>query len=387
MTNKIRILIVLSLISLGLVFFFFILEPTVETRVSGLFPLPARESGFKVPELHKTLFVSDLHADTLLWGRDLLKKSSRGHVDIPRLQEGGVALQAFSVVTKAPLIFKEKNDAKPDGITLMSVAGRWPPSSWTKLSERALYQARKLHEAVADSNGELRLILSKKDLIQFRKDRGQNPRLVGAWLTIEGGHALDGDLALVDKLFEAGFRMIGPVHLFDNELGGSRSGQSRYGLTELGRQWLKKAEEKKIIVDLAHMSDRATSDILGLIKRPPMVSHTGVQAVCPTRRNLTDFQIRNIAKKGGLIGIGLWREVLCEESLAAFAKSARHVCRLVGCKHVAIGSDWDGYVTTAVDSAHTWAITAALQQEGFTEGEIKAIMGENVYEFLVKNLP
>ncbi len=371
----------------GLFFFFFGLEPLVETKVNGLFPLPSDERNIAIPELHKKLFVSDLHADTLLWNRDLLEESKRGHVDFPRLRKGGIALQAFSVVTKAPLIFKDKNDAEPDGITLMSVAGKWPVSSWTRLSERALFQARRLQEVVKASDGQIRLILNREDLKRFRKDRELNPNLVGAWLTIEGGHALDGDLSKLDSLFEAGFRMIGPVHLFDNDLGGSRSGVDRAGLTELGREWVKRAEEKKIIVDTAHLSDKATDEILNLMTRPPIVSHTGIKSVCAVERNLSDDFIKRIAAKGGIIGIGLWREVLCEENLSAVVKSIKHVCKLVGCRHVALGSDWDGYVTTAVDAAHIGWLTASLVKEGFTEADIRDIMGENVYRFLSENLP
>lgn len=381
---------ILSLITVFILlgtFFFFVLEKVVETELNGLFSLPPGEREITVPVLHQDLFVSDLHADTLLWDRNLLKENSRGHVDLPRLQKGHIALQAFSVVTKAPLFFREKNDGKPDGVTLISIASRWPKNSWSSLSERALYQARKLRETIAQSQGKMRLILNKNDLRQFREDRKKDPTLVGAWLTIEGGHALDGDLSKLDSLFEAGFRMIGPVHLFDNELGGSRSGENQGGLTNLGKRWIKQAEQKNIIVDLAHLSDQATGEALREMTRPPVVSHTGVRGVCPVDRNLSDEYIKLVAQKKGIIGIGLWKAVLCETSLAAVVKSMKYVCKLVGCQHVALGSDWDGTVSAAVDSAHIGQLTGLLLKEGLTENEIRGIMGENVYRFLLENLP
>ena len=92
--------------------------------------------------LHEKLFVADLHADTTLWNRDLLSRGGRGHVDVPRLVEGGVALQAFTIVTKTPRRMNiESNTADTDNITLLAVAQLWPPRTWNNLTERALYQA------------------------------------------------------------------------------------------------------------------------------------------------------------------------------------------------------------------------------------------------------
>jgi membrane dipeptidase len=100
--------------------------------------------------LHRQLTIADLHADSLLWGRDLLERSTDGHVDIPRLAEGNVALQVFSLPTKSPRGLNiEHNDDKSDTITLLALADRWPPATWTSLTQRALYQARRLHQFAA----------------------------------------------------------------------------------------------------------------------------------------------------------------------------------------------------------------------------------------------
>lgn len=373
---------------LAAVVFVFILQPMADNSLNSLFPLPPPELDLETPALHETLFVSDLHADTLLWDRDLLKANSRGHVDIPRLQQGNIALQALSVVTKAsPVYDLNGSDGTPDAVTLIGLTGGWPAKTWTSLSQRALYQAEKLKELIKKSKGQVRLISNRAELNKFRLDREQNKKLVGVWLSIEGGHALDGDLAKMDLLFEQGFRMMAPVHLFDNELAGSLSGHKKHGLTELGKKWIQKAEEKNIIIDLAHLSEAAAQEVLATATRPVMVSHTGIYGVCPISRNLSDEMIKAIAAKGGLIGIGLWKEVLCEESLSAVVRSIRHVCNLVGCQHVALGSDWDGTVTTAVDSAHIGWLTAMLIRENFSKEQIAGVMGENVYHFLSENLP
>lgn len=370
------------------IFSFLLLPHIIDQKVNSVLPQPTDKSLLEIPALHKTLFISDLHADTLLWERPLLKTSSWGHVDLPRLQKGHVALQAFSVVTKTPFFPNvEKNAISDAGTFALSLSQRWPIKTWTKLSERALYQASKLKKAISESQGQLRLILTHEDLMRFRENWDKNPYLVAAWLSIEGAHALDGDLSLLDLLYQEGFRMIGPAHLFDNEWTGSQSGEKKYGLTELGKKWVFEMNRKKMIIDLAHLSPKAFDEVLELSKRPSLVSHTGVQKVCNIPRNLTDAQIKKIAAKGGLIAVGLWKEVLCGEDINLVAQSIRHICNIVGCKYVAIGSDWDGFVTTVTDAEHIGWLTATLIKQGFSDYEIKGIMGENTFRFLLENLP
>ena len=102
-------------------------------------------------DLHRRLIVADLHADSLLWDRNLLQENAWGHVDVPRLIKGNIALQAFSVVTKTPRGLNiERNSAASDNIRLLSFAQRWPPRTWTSLQQRALYQAEKLHSFSPD---------------------------------------------------------------------------------------------------------------------------------------------------------------------------------------------------------------------------------------------
>src|SRR5882762_9103511 len=145
---KKKILITLAVIVLLLIgAFFFVVPGQLENRLNVALNPPPYMASERAVELHKKLLVSDMHADSLLWNRDLLDRGTRGHVDIPRLIEGNLALQAFTIVTKTPYVWKmniEHNDDKSDNITILAIAERWPTSTWSSLTQRALYQARKL---------------------------------------------------------------------------------------------------------------------------------------------------------------------------------------------------------------------------------------------------
>ena len=141
---------------------------------------------------------------------------------------------------------------------------------------------------------------SRADLAEFLKARGSSGQnRTAALLALEGLHPLEGKLENVDKLYEAGFRMAGLTHFFDNELGGSAHGVEKGGLTPFGRDVVARLEEKKMLVDLAHASPKVVDDVLAIARRPVVVSHTGVQTTCPGPRNFSDAHIRAIAARGG----------------------------------------------------------------------------------------
>src|ERR1700751_3644277 len=114
-------------------------------------------------------------------------------------------------------------------------------------------------------------------------------------LSIEGAHALDGNLANIDVLYKAGYRMMSPSHFFDNDIGGSSAGVAKSGLTDKGRSMIRNMEAKRMIVDLAHASSPTIDDVLAIATRPVVVSHTGVKATCNNNRNLSDSQIQRIS--------------------------------------------------------------------------------------------
>jgi membrane dipeptidase len=387
MKRKLSVIILLT-VGMGALAFFFVVPAAYEQFVNRARKGPPYAASERARSLHGRLFVADMHADSLLWDRDLLERSTRGHVDVPRLQEGGVALQFFTVVSKTPFASNyESNTERANAITLLGIAERWPARAWWSLKERALYQARKLDDTAARSGGQFVVIRTADDLSRFAERRKSDPRAVAGLLGIEGAYVLDGDVRNVDVLFDAGFRMMAPTHFFDNEWGGSAHGVEKTGLTERGREMIRRMEARGMLVDVAHASPRTIDDVLAIATRPVVVSHTGLRGVCDNQRNLSDEQARRIAATGGVIGIGFWDAATCGKDARAAARSMRYGANLVGVEHVALGSDFDGAVTEPFDATGVVEITQALLDEGFSDEEVALIMGGNVMRLLSETLP
>lgn len=384
-----RVLIVLLGTLIALILLAFGVAPSVvasrmNRTLDGALPPVSGEAS----RLHATLSVADLHADALLWRRDLLRRGEWGHVDVPRLLEGRVALQAFTVVTKTPRSMNiESNDGDSDNITLLAVLQRWPPRTWNDLTERAIHQANRLHDTAAGSGGRLSVIRTRDDLQGFLSTRSPGEPTVAAFLGLEGTHALGGDIGNVARLYEAGFRMFGLTHFFDNEVGASAHGVSGGGLTPFGEEVLERMQELGIAVDLAHASPTLIDDVLARVTGPILVSHTGVKGTCDNQRNLDDGRLAAIAATGGVVGIGLWETALCGDTPAHWAGAVRHAADVAGVDHVGLGSDWDGAVATIVDASQTAHLTQALLDAGFAEDDVRKIMGENVVRVMLETLP
>ena len=378
----------LAVVLLGAVAFFGVAPRWFDRNYNTVAQAPPYVASEAARQFHERLFVADLHADQLLWTRDLLQRASHGHVDVPRLIEGNVGLQVFSVVTKSPVGQNyESNAADTDQITPMVIAQLWPLRTWTSLKERALYQAQKLRHAAARSDGRLTLIRTKADLEQYLARRQQNPNVVAGLLAMEGLHPLEGDFANLDVFYDAGYRMLGLTHFFDNEVAGSAHGLDKGGLTELGRQVIRRMEQRHILVDLAHVSPQSIDEVLEMARRPVVVSHTGVHGTCAGPRNLSDRHLQRIAENGGVIGIGYWDGALCSVELDAIVRAIRYVADRVGIAHVALGSDFDGTTHTVFDTTGLVLLTEALLEDGFSEEEVGLIMGGNVLRLLRETLP
>ena len=338
--------------------------------------------------LHARLDLADLHSDTLLWARDVLARGTTGHVDVPRLAQGRFALQVFSAVTKSPEgqnYDRTKGDS--DQIALLVKVQLWPLKTWNSLLERALYQAEKLNAAAKRDPRALTVVRTRADLQRLMARRAKGETVVGGLLAIEGAHALEGDLANLKRLSDAGYRMIGLTHFFDNDLGGSLHGVSKGGLTPFGVQTVLAMDEAGLIIDVAHASEKVVDDVLALTKRPIVVSHTGVRGACKSPRNLSDAHMKAIAAEGGLIGIGYWDGAVCDTTPAGVVKSLRYAIDLVGADHVALGSDYDGTTTVRFDASESVALIDAMLKTNFTEEEIRKVAGENTLRFLAQNLP
>jgi len=353
-------------------------------------PYPASD---RARALHAKLSVVDLHADPLLWGRDLLRRSRHGQVDVPRLIEGNVTLQVFAAATKSPRHLNiERNDDRSDDITLIALASGWPPATWRSLLARARHMADRAHAMADSSGGDLTIIRSSADLRSHlaRRSMGgtvDRPVPTAGLLAIEGAHALDDDVANVDVLFDAGFRMLSPSHFFDNAFGGSAHGIVKGGLTAAGREMVQRLEARGMIVDVAHASAATIDDVLAMATRPVTASHTGVRGTADNARNLSDAHLRGIAATGGVVGIGFWDTATGGDDVAAIARSIAYAVSVAGIEHVGLGSDFDGGVSVPIDATGLVQITDALLDLGFDDDAIARVMGGNALRVLADVLP
>lgn len=319
---------------------------------------------------HDEICVLDLHADTAKLmeklGYDLGARHERplpsaanliGHVDIPRLRDGGVAGQFFSFWT-API----------------STRGR------TRSVER---QLDALDLALANYPSDLVWARTGSDVVAA-KAAGKISVLGG----IEGGHALEGKLESIEWLSRRGVRYLGLLHFSANAIGRPAKGRGsdpEAGLTGFGRDVVRECERTGVIVDLAHINRRGFMDVLEIATLPTIVSHTGVTGIHEHWRNIDDAQIRAVADTGGCIGIIFARRFLGAASLDAVADHIEHVIRVAGEDAPALGSDFDGFVVPAVgleDVAALPQLTVALSQRGMTPRVLEKVLGSNVLRVL-----
>lgn len=353
-------------------------------------PLP--EIRADAQKLHDSLLIVDLHGDTLLWKRKITDSVDRGHIDMKRLQQGNIGLQIFSSVSKTPRGQNyDSNSDETDNITLLAISQLQPFRTWFSLLERQLYHGEKLNDAVIDSKGGLIQIKSAGDVDSLPALRSKTAEengqpVIGTLFSAEGLQTLEGKRENLQKLYDAGMRMAGLVHFFDNELAGSMHGEEKGGLTDFGRTIVQDMEEMGMIVDIAHSSHETVAEVLKMARRPVVSSHGGVQAVCGVNRNLTDEEIKGVAATGGVIGLGYWDGAMCDTDPKTIAKAVKHVRDLVGIEHAALGSDFDGAVTTRFDTSGVVHVTQALMDAGLSEEEIRAVMGLNALRVIQQGL-
>ena len=349
---------------------------------------PPYHASDRARALHAGLWVADLHADSLLWGRDLLQRGTRGQVDVPRLVDGNVALQVLAATTQSPRHLNlERNDDSSDDVVLLALALGWPPATWRRLLPRALHLASRADRLAARSEGRFRVIRSAADLAAYEVARRERPAITAGLLAIEGAHALDGDPANVEVVADAGFRMMSPSHFFDNAFGGSAHGVAKTGLTDAGREMIRRMEARGMLVDVAHASVATIDDVLAMAARPVVASHTGLCGIADNPRNLTDEQARAIAATGGVIGVGFWPTACGGDDVAAIARTVRYAVDVAGVEHVALGSDFDGAVPVPFDATGLVQLTDALIDAGLADEDIAKVMGGNVRRLLADVLP
>ena len=308
----------------------------------------------------------DLHADTLMWSRwtgyDLHKAHEPplpmaalgGHVDMPRMREGGMGAQFFGLVS-------------------------------LPLADRARGMAKVVHEQIdaLEANIARRpgLVLVKKAAdVEACHEKGQ----LSAFLGIEGAHALEGDLENVGRFARRGVRYIGILHFSANEAGFPAYGRGRRdadGLTAWGMDLVRRCEEENVLVDLSHVNKQGFLDACQMAKKPPIVSHTGVLGAFDHWRNIDDDQLKAVADKGGVIGVIFCPRFVGGDGLEPVVKHLKHIVNVVGEDAPALGSDWDGFIVPTKplkDPRGLPLLTDALLREGFSKKLIGKILRENV---------
>jgi membrane dipeptidase len=319
--------------------------------------------------LHDRHPAIDLHADTLMWGRwfgyDLLArhkpplpmKALLGHVDLPRMRDGGVGGQFFGLVS-LPVLGKVRGLA------------------------RAIDEQIDVLDATLGRTREIRLCHTGKEI-----EAAHAAGAVAAMLGIEGAHALEGDLDNLDRFARRGLRYLGLLHFSANEAGFPAYGRGTRdeGLTSWGRDLVARCEAKNVIVDLAHINKRGFLDACSMSTKPPIVSHTGILGAFEHWRNIDDEQLRAIADRGGCVGVIFCPRYLGADGIEPVVKHLKHILDVVGEDVPALGSDWDGFIVPTRELADPTGLpllTAALLRDGLKEETIAKILRRNVLRVL-----
>lgn len=311
-------------------------------------------------ELHHRAIIVDAHCDTLLntlaSKRDLAKRSQQGHIDLPRLQEGGVTCQFFA----------------------MYIEPQFKPA---RAARRALQLLDEFDRQLALA-GDLVLAKSVQDIYDA-KHQGR----VAALLSIEGGEAVEGDLALLRIFYRLGVRAMGLTWNERNDIAdGVAEEGAKGGLSEFGRAVVQEMNRLGMLVDVSHLSEASFWSVMEHTGAPPIASHSNARSLANHRRNLTDDQIRALGKLGGVIGVVFapyFVESQGKASLAGLVDHIDHLAAVGGIDCVGLGSDFDGY---GVSSQHTGVmddvsqfplITEELVRRGYTSEQVLKVLGGN----------
>jgi len=338
--------------------------------------------------------VIDGHNDVLTHLRDqdaaddALLHAGTATITVPSAREGGLAAGLFAVL---PPVGAFDVRRAPGGYEV-------PPFAAVPYEESArtvAALAARLFRAVRASRGAIRLVRDAADL-----DACLRGDALGAILHMEGAEPIDEGLEALDVWYEAGLRSVGPVWSRPNAFGHGvpfrfpASPDTGPGLTDAGKQLVRRCTELGIAVDLSHLNAAGFWDVARTLDGPLIASHSGVHALCPSTRNLTDDQLDAIAAGGGLVGInfdvGSLRADGGDDSdtpVARIAEHARYVADRCGVDHVALGSDFDGATMPdeLPDAAALPRVLAALEDAGFEGGERDQIASGNWRRVLVSS--
>lgn len=305
--------------------------------------------------LHYDSIVVDSHCDTLTAmpdeGRCLAGPSAKGQLDLSRLKKGGVNVQFFSAFID-------------------------PDYKLTAL-HRALELIDLFYREIEGNNN---VVLHAKSMLDIEEALSSDK--IAAFLSIEGGEALEGSLGILRLMYRLGVRSITLTWNGRNELGdGVGEEKTGGGLTRLGEEAVVEMNRLGMLVDVSHLSENGFWDVLSVSRQPVIASHSNCRALCNHPRNLNDQQIKALANQGGVMGITFVPDFLGDNpSIAQVLAHIDHAIAVGGPDCVGIGSDFDGtgsLPTGLEDCSRLPAITSGLLERGYSENAIKKVLGGN----------
>lgn len=313
----------------------------------------------------------------------------------PTAPDGPPRVIDLHVDTPWQVHFKGRSPDLPEGHATMQAlrSGRYAAITYP------IYIADHLHDGhptVADADAILKTI---EDLIARHDEVLWDPRKGGvapadrvtALISIEGAGAFADDVTQIDRFVARGVRFVGPVHAADNRLATSATGKKPgHGLTDVGKAFCRRVYAAGALVDVSHMSDAAFADLQAIadeVGAPIVATHSNARAVADHPRNLTDDQLRAIARSGGVAGLNLHGAFLRRGAAASLddaVKQALHMVEIAGAQHVAIGSDFDGASPPAdlADASQMPRLADALVAAGLSRSDVHAIFEGNARRVL-----
>lgn len=311
--------------------------------------------------LHKSCIIVDAHCDVLTAleqeKRHLGRQSDTGHVDLPRLKQGGVKIQFFAACAL--------------------------PEHASRALVRALALVDRFYSELEENTPDIIPVKNFLD-IQNALDRGK----IAALLTIEGGEALNGSIEVLRVFYRLGVRCLTLTWNYRNELGdGVFEGRTKGGLTRFGVEVVREMNRLNMLVDVSHLSEAGFWDVLAVSSKPVIASHSNCRQLCNHPRNLTDEQIKALAGTGGVVGICFYPAFVhvSEPSLEKLLDHIDHVAEVAGIDCLGLGSDFDGFAGALrglEDVSRLPALTEALLRRGYRSEEIKKILGGNFLRLL-----
>jgi len=311
-------------------------------------------------EVHRDAVVIDLHCDTLLEvaarTRNIGDSSPRGSIDLPRLRTGGVDAQVFAAFIH--------------------------PKEATRGFARALELIGAFDRMLEENPEAFGRVTTPRDLTASNRD-GR----IGAILSIENGDALEGNLDNLERLHRRGVRMMSLTWNQSNALADGALEAVHGGLTAFGRRVVASMHERRMIVDVSHLSVQSFWDVLAVAQGPVVASHSCAAGLTPHPRNLTDEQLQAIAQLGGVVGVNFYPVFLGQPTLERLLDHIDHMVSVMGVDHVGLGSDFDGFtghVQGLEDVSKLPSLTAGLIARGYGKEPVIKILGANVLRILAQ---